>query len=551
MIVKLISSLEKCFLDDDISKKKEYTRGSCFGNEIFRFCVCYTSEEVFNSRRTVIPKVESPLADCIALRRVEQVPVQMPIFNHMYDEDYLRTTPGLYPDILLPLSESPRLILTHNLHCLWVEVSPDSNFDGGEYPITISFTDAEDGSAVGSATFTLEIIDAKLPEQDLSFTQWFYCDCLADYYRVEAFSDRHFEIIENFLRTAHKNGINMILTPVFTPPLDTAVGGERTTVQLVDVYLVDGVYRFDFAKLGRWIDICKSVGIHQFEMAHFFTQWGAKHAPKIVATVDGEKKRIFGWDTEAAGEEYSAFLSSFIPELLAFLKSRGVDQNCVFHISDEPTAEQKESYLAARNVVRHLLEGYTVMDALSDYELYAEGIVDKPIPGTDHIEAFVENGVEDLWTYYCCSQSGIVSNRYIAMPSYRNRIIGMQFYKYDIRGFLQWGYNYYNDQYSYSHVNPYLSTDGEYFSPAGDAFSVYPAPDGTAFESLRIGVFHDALQDMRAFKLCEKLCGRDFVMGLIEPCGKELTFKEYPKSEEFVLSVREAVNLAIKNALTN
>ncbi len=550
MIVRLISSLEKCFLDDNISEKREYNRGSCLKNEIFRFGVCYTSGEVFNSRRTVILSVDSPLKECISVRRVEQVPVQMPIFNHMYDDNYLRTTPGLYPDLLLPIDETGRLPLTHNTHSLWVEVDLQSNFSGGVYPITLIFTDAENREAVASVTFTLEIIDAHLPKESLTFTQWFHCDCLADYYRVEVFSDRHFEIIESFLRTARKNGINMILTPIFTPPLDTRIGGERTTVQLVDVCLEGGSYRFDFTKLGRWIDICHSVGIHQFEMAHLFTQWGAKHAPKIVATVNGETKRIFGWDTEATGVEYSLFLRAFIPELLAFLKSRGVDKNCVFHVSDEPTPEMKESYLAARNVVRELLDGYVVMDAMSDYSLYAEGIVDKPIPNTFDLEAFVENGVPDLWTYYCCSQSGVVSNRYIAMPSARNRIIGMQLYKYDIRGFLHWGYNYYNDQHSYHSVNPFTSTDGEYFSPAGDAFSVYPAPDGVAYESLRIGVFHDALQDMRALQLCERLCGRDFVLTLIEKNGEALTFKSYPKDSEFILSTREAVNEAIKHALT-
>ena len=36
----------------------------------------------------------------------------------------------------------------------------------------------------------------------------------------------------------------MLLTPVFTPPLDTTVNGERLTVQLVDVRRDAGVYSF-------------------------------------------------------------------------------------------------------------------------------------------------------------------------------------------------------------------------------------------------------------------------------------------------------------------
>ena len=41
----------------------------------------------------------------------------------------------------------------------------------------------------------------------------------------------------------------MLLTPVFTPPLDTAVGGERRTVQLVDVKAEGNQYTFGFANL--------------------------------------------------------------------------------------------------------------------------------------------------------------------------------------------------------------------------------------------------------------------------------------------------------------
>ena len=82
--------------------------------------------------------------------------------------------------------------------------------------------------------------------------------------------------------------MNMILTPVLTPPLDTEVGGERTTVQLADIEKTDGGYVIDLSRLERFIDICLANGIKYFEINHFFTQWGAEHAPKIVATVDGE-----------------------------------------------------------------------------------------------------------------------------------------------------------------------------------------------------------------------------------------------------------------------
>ena len=189
------------------------------------------------------------------------------------------------------------------------------------------------------------------------------------------------------------------------------------------------------------------------------------------------------------------------------------------------------------------------MDALSHYEFYECGAVTCPVPAIDHIEPFIENKVPDLWAYYCVSQAKEVSNRFHSMPSYRNRIIGLQFYKFNIVGFLHWGYNYYNNRYSYDAINPYLCTDGDYFAPSGDTFLVYPASDGTALTSLRFEVLHEAFQDLRALLLCEKLCGREFVEKLIGDEFEALTFKTYPRSAEFILSFREKVNQAIKNAI--
>ena len=56
------------------------------------------------------------------------------------------------------------------------------------------------------------------------------------------------------MKNAADHGMNMILTPIFTPALDTAVGSERTTVQLLDVYKNGESYTFGFDRLIRWLN---------------------------------------------------------------------------------------------------------------------------------------------------------------------------------------------------------------------------------------------------------------------------------------------------------
>ncbi len=539
---KLLSSLEKVFLKKDPTAP-EYTHGSALKGEAFSFQIAYGA---FSDRNSWVDSfwfdldIDSPLKDYIEVFNVENVPAALPINPGKSDDHYLVYDPCLIPDLMVPVCDNRFLVKPYSWFTLRFTVKIPEDISAGKYVIPITFKcEAKDIEI--KHEFTLNIIDAVLPKQETYFTQWFHTDCIADYYDIPVFSEKHWELIEKFMRTGAENGLNLILTPIFTPPLDTAVGGERTTVQLTDVTVENGKYTFGFEKLGRWIDTAHRAGIENFEIAHLFTQWGGAHAPKIIATVDGVEKKIFGWETEALGEEYTSFLKAYLPELSAYLKSKGVAKNTFFHISDEPSIEHLEQYAGDRELVDTALGGeYPIIDALSNYEFYSKGVLKKPIPSNDHIKPFLENKVPDLWTYYCCVQTQDVSNRLMAMPAYRNRIIGLQMYKFNIVGFLHWGYNFYNSRYSWFKINPFLVTDAAGAFVSGDSFSVYPGKDGPLM-STRLQVFNEALTDIRALKLLETLIPREEIVAKLDS-ETEMTFADYPHSAEWLLGFREWVN---------
>ena len=549
ILTKITSSMEKCFLNSNIADYPELTHLSALKNERVSFQLLYTDD----ANDSTLPyraanhrlQMEGIDKELCSVRRVDNVPVTIACLQEGGDDNYLRTTPGLYPDLLSPLQYGGVSVMRGQLQAIWIELDLGERLPAGEHTITLRFVNGK-GEIFSQNTLTLTVIDALLPPQEMILTQWFHCDCLANYYNVEAWSEEHWRIVENFAATAARNGINMLLTPVHTPPLDTAVNGERTTTQLVDVFVKNGEYSFGFEKLDRWIEMCNRVGIRYFEIAHLFTQWGAQRAPKIEAYVEGEYKRIFGWETDSTSEEYTTYLRAFLTAFLCHMKARGDDKRCYFHLSDEPNQLHIDSYRAAKAIVADLLEGYPIMDALSNFEFYQDGLVKLPIPSSDHIESFIGAGVPNLWTYYCCTQGIDVSNRFVAMPLWRTRSIGLQFYKFNIVGFLHWGYNFYNNSLSRNPINPYLDTCAGYSFPAGDAFSVYPAQDGTALESLRILSFFEALQDARAFRLAEQLVGRERVIAEIENLfGEEIRFDRCAKEAAPLLQIREQINKII------
>ena len=353
--------------------------------------------------------------------------------------------------------------------------------------------------------------------------------------------------MEAFVRSAAKHKCNMLLTPVFTPPLDTAIGGERRTVQLVDVAVSEGKYGFEFGNFRKWVRMALDCGIEYFEVSHLFSQWGAKAAPKIMAVKDGTYQQIFGWDTDSAGQEYREFLHQFLTAFKAELKELGIDGRTYFHISDEPEKEHMENFRNAWEGVAKDLEGFQVIDALSDYSFYKEGLVRQPVCAVNHIGPFLEERPEKLWGYYCTAQYVDVTNRFIVLPGFRTRILGVQLYKYRLDGFLHWGYNFYNSERSMYPIDPYRCTDAGGAFPSGDPFLVYPGKDGKPEESMRQMLMDEAMSDYCAFMALEKLAGREKVLELIDE--EKVTFDEYPQDESYLLGLRRKVNQAIKDAL--
>lgn len=530
------SSLEKVFFDMPNSTFENGV-STIFKNEIFSFQIVGTFKDL-GMKHTFKIECDSNINEYIKIHEVTYVPSLLPCYNDsLTDSNYLRKEAGLFPDPLQKLDNNEFTIPDSQARALWISVEPNGKIEG-TYPIKFKIYCSNE--LISELKYTITIKDIMLPDLKLINTGWFHGDCLAVLHNTQIMSEKYFEIVEKYIKIYTKFGHNMILTPIFTPPLDTAIGSERPTNQLVDVTLSRGKYSFEFTKLKHWIDICLKHGIKYFEISHLFTQWGATSAPKIMATIDGEYKRIFGWDTDATSSEYTEFLGCFLPELKKVLNEYNIFDNCYFHVSDEPSEEHLDNYKSAKEILTKHIPDSKLIDALGNYEIYKRKIISKPIPSTTSIPKFIENGVKNLWTYYCCSQGKNVANRFMAMPSYRNRILAYQLYKNDIEGFLQWGFNFWFTQNSVRTVNPYNETDAECAFPSGDAFMVYPLDKyGDVVCSLRLYVFNEAMQDLRAMQLLENLTDKDTVLSLLESING---FDTYPQDAKYILNMRDIIN---------
>ena len=542
---------------------EELSQAAFLNRDTYSFKVAYRFEGT--DRRTVVPvrfSIEGDFpAGEINVYKIGNVPIVNPVPNCVNKEYMVSDRPSLYPDPLYVFSKNTAV--EQDDHCnrwfeegqrvtlnagsayqaLWVEINPDlKELAPGKYTVECVFNSLTDNAELSREKISVNVKETAIKEQAVTCTNWFYCDAIADVYGIEMFSDRHFEIIENFVSTAAKNGNNMILTPAFTPPLDTRFGKCRKTVQLVGVKRVGGEYEFDFSLFERFVKICLKNGIRYFEHSHFFTQWGAKHCPNIFAEVDGENKQIFGWRCDAASEEYSDFLKAYIGALLPVLEKLGIKDRTYFHISDEPSEEALDNYRAARKILKEIYPDIKTIDAMSSFKFCEQKIVDIPVVReiSEDMKMFSESGCE-FWFYYT---GGVItegnSNRLITLPQIRNRMIGVHMYVAGASGFLHWGYNYYYDVLTHGVFDP-LADPCFYLLSPGTCYLVYPSLDGKAVPSQRIKVLRDGFGDYTALKMLEEKIGRKEVLALInKTLGKDV-FVDTLISESELLRLKDTV----------
>ena len=175
----LISSLDKVFLDTKINTLEPLYSASTYRNTTFSFQIAMTETACDAAhRRFVGISLDGIEQSAVTLRTVELIPSNMPAYPTRYDTEYVRTTPGLYPDLLQPLQMEGRVpCVMGQTRTVWVDIDTSALPDG-KNDIKVNVID---GEATYTLTLALNVIPASLPEVDFPVTQWFHYDCLASY----------------------------------------------------------------------------------------------------------------------------------------------------------------------------------------------------------------------------------------------------------------------------------------------------------------------------------------------------------------------------------
>ncbi len=559
-----VSPMRRIF--DDYIPKEDFTYLSGMKNEPLAFSLAYRScaAKGDNGRAPDTP---------ISVRVLSKLPISAyKVCKVAYAasecEDAGEDAGGACPDLLLPRIAAPEIVHlpldtklpyyekdeknTLNASCfatqsVFIQINAEGkSLCAGDHTVTVEVIGLMSGEVLSTHTVTVHLVDAELPKTDLILTNWFHQDCLCDISRLPLYSDAYFALLEKYLFEYVQNGMNTLLFPTFTPPLDTPIGGKRMNVQLVKVKKNDDEYSFDFSLAARFVEVAKGAGVRTLEHTHLFSQWGAAYAITIYGERDEEQTVLFNHNTPASDPEYIRFLSAYLSAFSEFAEKMGIKDDILYHISDEPVLENIEGYRRAKTLMRSIFPDGKFADALDDYDFYREGLVEMPIVDVESIKNY-EGKCDNMMLYYTGGEAmpGLV-NRLLSSAPQRTRALGYVLYNYNAKGFLHWAYNNYYGRMSNGLFHPAFDPCF-YKNIPGVTYLVYPDTDGSPLPSLREKQILAAVSDHRALCLLESLTSRETVLSLAEEAlGMKITVTAIPKDGDALLAMREAINKKIE-----
>ena len=104
--VRTLSSLEKVFPDEELTAEETASLAALRGERVSFQIACRALDE---ERVVLRAHAQCALSVPVELYEVGLVPVTLPCYRNP-DGNYLRTTPGLYPDPLYPHREEMRVV---------------------------------------------------------------------------------------------------------------------------------------------------------------------------------------------------------------------------------------------------------------------------------------------------------------------------------------------------------------------------------------------------------------------------------------------------------
>lgn len=291
-------------------------------------------------------------------------------------------------------------------------------------------------------------------------------------HKVERFSDEFWKILKKYARVM--------------------ANGRQNTFWFIysDFFSFDdegNIKKFDKESLKKYIQTFLDEGLYAIQGAPFLRRRNWVEDAMLVSIPS--KNEI-----PAISEKGKKLVTEMLTDVIAFLKENGWENRWLQGVFDEPTEKYVERYKEMIGLVKSLKPDIRILEATMTMDV--AGLVNYWCPQVQeyqHNRSFFDErkkAGDKVWVYTCLAPGGPWINRLVDQERLRPVYIGWARAKYDLHGYLHWGFNK-------NRGNPFTElvrfhTDSNTYLPAGDSHIVYALGDellsSQRFEAHRIGM---------------------------------------------------------------
>lgn len=438
-----------------------------------------------------------------------------------------REAPAKFPDYLVP---ERKLDINKGVYqSVWLTITIPKNAKEGLYEGKIS---VKTGQGEKFLPLYLTVYPLTLPtERNLKITEWYSTHHFKKFHGItEQYSPEWFVMLQKYAENMAQHRQNVFQVPM------NAIQIKKTK---------NGSLEFDFTHFDQIAQTFWNTGKMDYmetgELARFKENWfSTEIILKDFSVTDADSREII----TLPGQEVMPYL---MPAFEAHLREKGWLNKTFFHIKDEPILHNAASWLEMSRYVHKYAPDLIRIDAMNNPIIMNELEIGVAMVDNMDIqyERFREKQKEgkELWIYTTgLFQATSYPNKTLDVPLIGSRVLHWLNYKYDLSGYLHWGWNQWTND-PYTNVGQHL----------GDGWHVYPVKDGV-LNSLRWEQMRNGIQDYEYFVLLENRInslkdslGKRF--DWIEPSyrSKEIaaevvaSFSEYTEDPEILYKAKEKI----------
>lgn len=414
-------------------------------------------------------------------------------------------------------------------HAVFIRIAIPSDFAAGEHRIAVALyrgSGFQDEELRESLSFVLKVYDFVMPDPpgwEFHLDLWQHNCNIARKHETALWSEEHFEVIEEYVKTLAELGQKVVTVIASQIPWcgQLAFQMDRDAADMYEYSCIgirlaaNGSWKYDFSVLDRLLEIYSRHGIDReielFGLAGIWTFPEDGYGPLIAGYQEGIRLRYF--DESSGVYRYIHSLDAFA-EYLAALECHFIDKGLIGRVrvvADEPS--DIGQFRITLDIIRKAAPLFQFKAAINHIGFIGEdiGALTDYVPILPHActhitrlrELKAERPGSRFCTYVCCWPP--FPNTFLCSPLSESRNLPWLIRYLGLDGLLRWNFTVWPKDPRRSILYR--------FWPAGDTNFVYPGNDGRPVLSLRYFCLRRGIRDYELMRLCGSLPGGDALVG--------------------------------------